>query len=49
MKNEIMELEFNEIEEVNGAWIAAAGLAVAIITGLVYLGGEYHDATCTDH
>lgn len=45
----IVAISNSEIDQVDGgiAWIPAVALVVGIAAGVVYLGGELHDATCT--
>ena len=39
-----------EIEQVDGAWgLAVLVAVVAVVGGIIYIGGELHDATCKDH
>lgn len=44
----IVELSDDELGMVDGG-LTGFALLVGIAAGLVYLGGELHDATCDDH
>ena len=49
MSKEIVALNDAEIDEVDGGMLMAAAAVVGIAAGLVYLGGELHDAFCDQH
>ena len=49
MTGEIVSLSDAEIEEVDGGLLMAVAAVVGIAAGLVYIGGELHDALCNQH
>ena len=49
ISGEIVALTDTEVEEVDGGVLNAAAAVVGIAAGLIYLGGELHDAFCRDH
>jgi hypothetical protein len=49
MNGNIVSLSDAEVEEVDGGLLMGVAAVVGIAAGLVYIGGELHDALCRDH
>ena len=49
MNAQIVSLNETEIDEVDGGALTTAAAIVGIAAGLIYIGGELHDAFCRDH
>lgn len=47
--HKIEELTSLEVDQIGAGVLQAVAAAVAIVSGLIYIGGELHDALCKDH